>query len=149
MAREPIALLNARRIGRVEMSRQGRLAFTYDGDWRARRDAVPLSLSMPLAVAEHEHRAIESHLWGLLPFWIDWSARLRRMRPGANWLQSTPSIKLELELWPGHEGRAKAPCTCAVNQHRGSAGRAGRRGALPRLPGGHMIPDSAGGAGRE
>lgn len=33
-------------------SRSGRLSFVYDPTWRAARDAYPLSLSMPLVVAE-------------------------------------------------------------------------------------------------
>jgi serine/threonine-protein kinase HipA len=53
MAGELIVLLNARKIGRVEMNRRGRLFFTYDENWSGRRDAVPLSVSMPLAVTEH------------------------------------------------------------------------------------------------
>jgi serine/threonine-protein kinase HipA len=53
MAGELIVLLYGREMGRVEMNRNGRLSFTYDGNWRGRGDAVPLSVSMPLAVAEH------------------------------------------------------------------------------------------------
>lgn len=67
MAGELIVLLYGRKIGRVEMNRNGRLFFTYDRNWRAREDAVPLSVSMPLAVAEHQHKIIEAYMWGLLP----------------------------------------------------------------------------------
>jgi len=47
--------------------KRDRLAFHYDEDWRLNLAAFPLSLSMPLAAAEHGHEAVESFLWGLLP----------------------------------------------------------------------------------
>jgi len=43
------------------------LRLRYDDDWRTAREAFPLSLSMPLVVAEHGHEPIEAFLWGLLP----------------------------------------------------------------------------------
>ena len=46
---------------------RGRLTFIYEEDWRAARGATPLSLSMPLAAAEHGHRPVEAFLWNLLP----------------------------------------------------------------------------------
>lgn len=67
MAGELLVLLNSREIGRVVMNRRGRLSFAYDADWRGREDAVPLSISMPLALAEHGHEVIEAYMWGLLP----------------------------------------------------------------------------------
>lgn len=54
-------------IGVVERGKAGRLSFTYRADWQNRRDALPLSVSMPLAVGRHEHTAVEPWLWGLLP----------------------------------------------------------------------------------
>jgi HipA-like protein len=62
-----VALLNGREIGRVTRDSQGRLAFVCIEDWRQAGGAYPLSLSMPLASAEHRHKAIEGFLWGLLP----------------------------------------------------------------------------------
>ena len=67
MTDELIALLGGRPIGRVRQHARGRLAFTYDPDWREADDAYPLSLSMPLAAAEHGPATIETFLWGLLP----------------------------------------------------------------------------------
>ena len=61
-----IALLDGREVGTVRQS-QGRLTFTYADQWRNAAGAYPLSLSMPLAAAEHPHAAIEPFLWGLLP----------------------------------------------------------------------------------
>lgn len=62
-----IVLADGRIMGEIRRSRTGRLTFIYDDDWRASSNAYPLSLSMPLVVAEHEHGRIEPWLWGLLP----------------------------------------------------------------------------------
>ncbi|MDR3473004.1 MAG: type II toxin-antitoxin system HipA family toxin [Devosia sp.] len=62
-----IVLADGRVMGEIRHSRAGRLTFVYDDDWRARSNAYPLSLSMPLVVAEHEHGRIDPWLWGLLP----------------------------------------------------------------------------------
>jgi serine/threonine-protein kinase HipA len=64
---ELITLLNGREIGRVRRQKGGRLSFTYDDGWRNARGAYPLSISMPMAAAEHGHAAVEAYLWGLLP----------------------------------------------------------------------------------
>jgi serine/threonine-protein kinase HipA len=63
---ELIALLDGREVGRVRQQR-GRVSFAYAPSWRDARGAYPLSLSMPLALPEHPHSAIEPFLWGLLP----------------------------------------------------------------------------------
>jgi serine/threonine-protein kinase HipA len=44
-----------------------RLVFRYDEGWRASSAAFPLSLSTPLSIEEHGHRATSAFLWGLLP----------------------------------------------------------------------------------
>jgi len=62
-----VVLLGGREIGRIERDRRGRLVFLYDPGWRALEDAMPLSLSMPLAAAEHPHARVDAWLWGLLP----------------------------------------------------------------------------------
>ena len=67
MTRELITILDRQTIGRVTTNARGRLTFSYDEKWRSAPDAYPLSISMPLALTEHPHRAIESFLWGLLP----------------------------------------------------------------------------------
>lgn len=61
-----VALLDDREIGTVTRT-NGRLRFSYSDIWRATPGAFPLSLSMPLAAADHPHAAIEPFLWGLLP----------------------------------------------------------------------------------
>jgi len=54
-------------MGEIRKDKRSRLTLAYDTDWRQTQDAYPLSLSMPLVVAEHEHTKIEPWLWGLLP----------------------------------------------------------------------------------
>jgi serine/threonine-protein kinase HipA len=67
MSQELVAILDGREMGRVGRDNRGRLSFTYNEPWRAAPDAYPLSISMPLALAEHGHAKIDPFLWGLLP----------------------------------------------------------------------------------
>jgi len=67
MNEELIAILDGRETGRVARDGRGRLTFTYNEAWRAAADTYPLSISMPLALAEHGHAKIDPFLWGLLP----------------------------------------------------------------------------------
>lgn len=62
-----VVVLGGRVLGRVERGRGGRLRLVYDDEWRQWADAVPLSLCMPLAAAEHGHQPLDAFLWGLLP----------------------------------------------------------------------------------
>ena len=62
-----VVVADRRMMGEIRRDRRGRLAFVYDDRWRSLDAAYPLSLSMPLVVAEHEHARIEPWLWGLLP----------------------------------------------------------------------------------
>jgi serine/threonine-protein kinase HipA len=66
-ARDLVAVLWGTEAGRVTADRNGRYRFAYDDAWRRRTDAVPLSLSMPLAATEHPHKPVSAYLWGLLP----------------------------------------------------------------------------------
>lgn len=67
MTGELIVLLGGKDVGRVRRHKNGRLTFAYDQAWREAEGAYPLSLSMPLAAAEHGSGAVEAFLWGLLP----------------------------------------------------------------------------------
>jgi serine/threonine-protein kinase HipA len=64
---ELLALLSGQEIGRIHRDGQNRLTFIYDKKWRQASEAYPLSLSMPLAAAEHPSATIAAFLWGLLP----------------------------------------------------------------------------------
>lgn len=66
MSGELVAILDGRETGRVIQDDRGRLSFTYNEAWRV-ADAYPLSISMPLALAEHGNAKIDPFLWGLLP----------------------------------------------------------------------------------
>jgi serine/threonine-protein kinase HipA len=67
MTEELVALLAGKEVGRVRRDARGRLTFVYNDAWRQAEGAYPLSLSMPLASAEHRPAVIEAFLWGLLP----------------------------------------------------------------------------------
>jgi serine/threonine-protein kinase HipA len=67
MTKELIALLDGRETGRVIRDNRGKLTFTYNEQWRNAADAYPLSLSMPITLAEHPNAKIDPFLWGLLP----------------------------------------------------------------------------------
>jgi serine/threonine-protein kinase HipA len=61
-----VALANGREMGLVTY-RNARISFVYDESWRNAPNSYPLSLSMPLASAEHGYSKMEAFLWGLLP----------------------------------------------------------------------------------
>ena len=67
MTERLIALANGRLLGEIRRDARGRLSFEYDAAWSQDDAAYPLSLSMPLAVPDHDHDKIEPWLWGLLP----------------------------------------------------------------------------------
>lgn len=73
-------LMNGMDSGRLDYER-GRLTLTYAEAWRNRRDAVPLSLSMPLTAQTHSGATVGAFLWGLLPdneqIIQDWSRRFQ------------------------------------------------------------------------
>jgi serine/threonine-protein kinase HipA len=60
-------LMDGVQIGDLVQEASGQLVFTYNEAWRASRRTTPLSLSLPLARAEHRHRAVDPYLRGLLP----------------------------------------------------------------------------------
>ncbi|NDA46842.1 MAG: type II toxin-antitoxin system HipA family toxin, partial [Alphaproteobacteria bacterium] len=60
-------IADGRVMGEIRKDKRARLTLAYDEDWRQAEGTYPLSLSMPLVVAQHEHAKIEPWLWGLLP----------------------------------------------------------------------------------
>lgn len=62
-----VAFINGTRVGVVWQTARGKLHLTYDNAWRTAERAYPLSLSLPLSAADHDHQATEAFLWGLLP----------------------------------------------------------------------------------
>jgi serine/threonine-protein kinase HipA len=67
MTKELIALLDGKETGRIIRDGRGKLTFTYSEQWREAAGAYPLSLSMPLTLAEHPNARMDPFLWGLLP----------------------------------------------------------------------------------
>ena len=62
-----VVIADGRIMGEIRRDRRGRLTFVYQDRWRSLEAAFPLSLSMPLVVATHDHSRIEPWAWGLLP----------------------------------------------------------------------------------
>jgi serine/threonine-protein kinase HipA len=54
-------------VGRLRRDKGGGLSIVYDEAWRSDTNAYPLSVSMPLAKAEHTGQPVLAYLWGLLP----------------------------------------------------------------------------------
>ncbi len=64
---ELAVLMNGVRAGALTRLAAGRLRLTYDDGYRSRRDATPLSVSMPLVEREHSESAVRPWISGLLP----------------------------------------------------------------------------------
>nr|WP_257644045.1 type II toxin-antitoxin system HipA family toxin [Luteimonas salinisoli] len=60
-------MINGRLAGRAFADRRGHPGFVYDEAWRNSRDAIPLSLSLPLANKQPDSDAVAAVLWGFLP----------------------------------------------------------------------------------
>jgi serine/threonine-protein kinase HipA len=60
-------VVNGDLLGVVTQRTRGDLVLTYDRSWQSRRDSFPLSLSMPLAQAEHGDEVVRPFLENLLP----------------------------------------------------------------------------------
>jgi len=67
MTKELRVLIDGGEIGSVVQDARGKFRFAYEQTYRQSPAAIPLSISMPLSVAEHEDKAIRPFLWGLLP----------------------------------------------------------------------------------
>ncbi len=67
VTRELHLVINGQILGKVECDKRGRLRLEYTQAWQDSRDAIPLSVSMPLAGAEHDHEVVDPFLHGLLP----------------------------------------------------------------------------------
>lgn len=67
MTKELCVLIDGVEIGSVIQDVRGKFHFAYDREYRTKPTAIPLSISMPLSLAEHGDKAIKPFLWGLLP----------------------------------------------------------------------------------
>lgn len=64
---ELLVLIDGHPVGRASSDRHGNPCFVYDEAWRSHRDAVPLSLSLPLAESDHSSDTVSAVMWGFLP----------------------------------------------------------------------------------
>lgn len=64
--RRGVVSLDGARVGIVEEC-EGGVRFTYDPAWLERRDAVPISLTMPLREEPYEDRVLPPFFANLLP----------------------------------------------------------------------------------
>ena len=67
MTKELAVLIDGAPIGTLVQDQRGQFRLAYEDAYRKLATAVPLSLSMPLSVAEHGDKAVRPFLWGLLP----------------------------------------------------------------------------------
>ncbi len=67
MTKTLVVLIDGAEIGHVFQDGRGRFHFAYGDAYRQAPAAVPLSVSMPLSVSEHDDKAVRPFLWGLLP----------------------------------------------------------------------------------
>ena len=67
VASELVVLLGRDVAARLIRLNQGGLRLVYDAGYVGSRGATPLSLSMPLEIAEHADRVVSAWLWNLLP----------------------------------------------------------------------------------
>lgn len=91
-----VVQLGSATAGLLTRSRDGRITFSYDEDYRNRPDATPLSVSMPTQVRSHPDGVVTPWLWNLLPGQVDqvtWlsdddvAERLRELRADSTaWL---------------------------------------------------------------
>ena len=56
---ELIAILDGRERGRIARDDRGKLSLRYNEAWRTAADVYPLSISMPLPLAEHGNVKID------------------------------------------------------------------------------------------
>lgn len=64
--RSGIVSLGGQRVGRIEETQDG-TRFTYDPEWLGLPDAVPVSLTMPLAAEPYAWRGLHPFFENLLP----------------------------------------------------------------------------------
>lgn len=104
--KELYVLLNGQRIGVLSQDNHGRHAFQYD---TAVQQGTPLSLSMPVRVAEWTGDPIEAYIDGVLP--DSWDVR-----------NGSSSICLHGRNWPNNaktkEERRESPINCESMRKR-------------------------------
>lgn len=67
VTRTAVVQLSGRRCGVLEQLASGRTRFRYDSEWLARRDARPVSQTLPLRAEPYEAAALLPFFANLLP----------------------------------------------------------------------------------
>lgn len=62
-----LVLIGGEHAGDLRQNEHGQIDFSYTDRWVSRREATPLSLSLPLAAGQHRSKAVMAYLRGLLP----------------------------------------------------------------------------------
>ncbi|PPU78512.1 MULTISPECIES: type II toxin-antitoxin system HipA family toxin [Xanthomonas] len=62
-----LTLIGDQVIGHLSSDAHGRPLFAYTRDWQRSKNALPLSLNLPLSREDHPTAAVGAVLWGLLP----------------------------------------------------------------------------------
>lgn len=66
MSRRGVVRLSGQRVGVIEETNAG-IRFSYDAAWLGRRDALPISLTLPLRVEPYETKGLHPFFENLLP----------------------------------------------------------------------------------
>lgn len=66
---EPVlsVVMHNTHVADLHAQENNRLELRYTDAWLKSREAIPISLSMPLSTAVHESKVVTAFLWGLLP----------------------------------------------------------------------------------
>lgn len=66
---EPVlsVVMHNTHVADLHIRESNRLELRYTDGWMRSREAIPMSLSMPLTTAVHESNVVTAFLWGLLP----------------------------------------------------------------------------------
>ncbi|NIJ82086.1 type II toxin-antitoxin system HipA family toxin [Xanthomonas cannabis] len=62
-----LTLIGDQVVGHLSSDAHGRPLFAYTRDWQQSKNALPLSLNLPLSREDHPTAAVGAVLWGLLP----------------------------------------------------------------------------------
>lgn len=119
-----VVYLDGIRVGLLAQSKQGRLSFEYDDDYRTSPDGVPLSLSLPKALQTHPQKPVRAFISGLLP---DSEPALQRLGRKYGVSHNNPFALLR------HIGRDAAGAVQVLPEDMASTDAATRQGDIQML----------------
>ena len=119
-------LIDETEIGSLSQDKGGKLRFVYDSGWRAREDAIPLSLSMPLTGTQFGQKTVTPFLWNLLP---DREATLRQIAE-----EHDISARIRSRWWARAARICRERCRIVPAEEDTALKEARARGADQRKP---------------